>query len=271
MDQEEAWDESAETLLLEWAEKSAGLRWLHMQAAKRMNLFNDLLSVPVVITSTLAGLGQLSEDSCGKTLTVLLTIVNLASAVLISTQRYVGPAEKASTHAAVASDYSKLYRKIAAQLSLPKRRREPVIEFCTACRTEYDRLVSSSLDVPQACIRSFKKRFAANTQSAPEVVSGGIETIRTRRPSASEVLEQVIVAPMDTTATGAGVQMPAGVPNRGRRMRRASTVINDALIAPGTSITPFQSTRLPDVSRAPAPRNRESYQPEGEEQSTREL
>jgi len=30
-------------------------------------------------------------------------------------------------------------------------------------------------------------------------------------------------------------------------MRRASTVINDALIAPGTQITPFQSTRLPDL------------------------
>lgn len=140
-----------------------------------------------------------------------------------------------------------MYRRIAAQLSLPKRRREPVIEFCTACRTEYDRLVSSSLDIPQACIKNFKKRFAANTQHAPEVVSGGIETITARRPSTAEVLEQVIVSPEDTTAAGGVVHMPAGVPDRGRRMRRASTVINDALIAPGTMITPFHSTRLPDL------------------------
>ncbi len=92
------------------AEKAAGLRWLHMQASKREKLWNDLLSVPVVVTSTLAGLGQLSANSCGKTLTVLLTIVNLASAVLISAQRYLSPGEKASTHAAIAADYSKLYR-----------------------------------------------------------------------------------------------------------------------------------------------------------------
>ncbi len=112
MDREDVWEESSEVLLLEWAEKAAGLRWLHMQASKREKLFNDLLSVPVVVTSTLAGLGQLSADSCGKTLTVLLTTVNLLSAVLISTQRYLSPGEKASTHAAIAADYSKLYRYI---------------------------------------------------------------------------------------------------------------------------------------------------------------
>ena len=90
------------------AEKAAGLRWLHMQASKRYKLWSDLLSVPVVITSTLAGLGQLSEDSCGKTLRLLLLTVNLASAVLVSTDRYLCPGEKASKHAAIASDYSKV-------------------------------------------------------------------------------------------------------------------------------------------------------------------
>lgn len=105
---DEVWEESSEILLLEWAEKAAGLRWLHMQASKRYKLWNDLLSVPVVITSTLAGLGQLSADSCGKTFTILLTIINLTSAVLVSTDRYLCPGEKASTHAAIASDYSKV-------------------------------------------------------------------------------------------------------------------------------------------------------------------
>lgn len=79
------------------AEKAAGLRWLHMQASKRYKLWNDLLSVPVVITSTLAGLGQLSADSCGKTFTILLTIVNLTSAVLVSTDSTSGVVHKAGT------------------------------------------------------------------------------------------------------------------------------------------------------------------------------
>lgn len=122
-----------------------------------------------------------------------------------------------------------------------------MIDFCTACRTEYDRLVSNSLDVPQACIKKFKKRFAANSQHQPEVVSGGIETIQPRRPSASAVLEQVVVSSEDNAAAGQGVRTAVGEPNRARRFRRASTVINDALIAPGTQITPFRSTRLPDL------------------------
>ena len=144
-----------------------------------------------------------------------------------------------------------MYRKIAAELSLPKRRREKVVDFSTACRTEYDRLVSNSLDVPQACIKNFKKRFAANSQHQPEVVSGGIETIRARRPSASETLEQVVVSSEDDAAAGGGVRTAVGEPNRARRFRRASTVINDALISPGTQITPFRSTRLPDNPSQP--------------------
>ena len=138
-------------------------------------------------------------------------------------------------------------RKIAAELSLPKRRREKVVDFSTACRTEYDRLVSNSLDVPQACIKNFKKRFAANSQHQPEVVSGGIETIRARRPSGAETLEQVVVTSEDNAAVGGGVRTAVGEPNRARRFRRASTVINDALISPGTQITPFRSNRLPDL------------------------
>ncbi len=78
-------------------------------------------------------------------------------------------------------------------------------------------------------------------------MSGGIETITARRPSTFEVLEQVVVTSEDNTAAGGGVRAAAGVPDRRRRTRRASTVINDALIAPGTRITPFRSTRLPDL------------------------
>ena len=247
-DDDENWSESAEQQLLTWAEKAAGLRWLHVEAGRLEKYLNDAVSVPVVILSTLAGLGSIVSNNCSGWVSVAFTVINLLNASLVSLQRYLSPGEKASTHNAIAADYSKLYRRIAQELSLPIRRREKCIDFTTACRTEYDRLVSSSLDVPSCVVRRFKKRFASTEQAQPEVVSGGLEQIpqRQRRPTA---IPEVAQGPIDAAALGQAVRTGPGMPPAGsRKMRRASTVINDVLQNPAITPQVYRSTRLPDIS-----------------------
>ena len=246
-DDDDVWDERDELLLLTWAEKAAGLRWLHVEAGKLQSYLNDALSVPVVILSALAGLGSITNNACSGWIGVAFTVINLANATLVSFQRYSEPGQKASTHKAIAADYSKLYRSVAQQLSLPIRRRENCVEFTTATRTEYDRLVSSSLDVPACIVRRFKRRFAATEQAKPEVVSGGIEQIPHRRPTEVPVLptEQ---GPLDAAAMGGAVTQGPGLPPAGsRKMRRASTVIQDVLKQPGVPLQLYRSTRLPEA------------------------
>lgn len=246
-DEEDGWGDRDELLLLTWAEKAAGLRWLHVEAGKLESYLNDALSIPVVVLSALAGLGSITDNGCSGWIGVAFTIINLANAALVSLQRYMEPGEKASTHKAIAADYSKLYRSVAQQLSLPVRRRENCVEFVTATRTEYDRLVSSSLDVPACIVRRFKKRFAATDQAKPEVVSGGIEQIPHRRPTEVPVLptEQ---APLDAAGLGGAVTRGPGLPPAGsRKMRRASTVINDVLAQPGIPLQLYRSTRLAEA------------------------
>lgn len=242
--EEESWTPGAETILIEWAEKAAGLRWLHMEASKRAKYMEDLLSMPVVITSTVAGIGSLASNGCGtklgQVLNYVLIGINLLNAVLVSMQRYLEPGSKAAAHSAIANDYASLYRKISLQLSLPVYRREKCIEFSITCRTEYDRLVSGSLSVPDKVIRKFKQKFASSGQHQPEVVSHGADAITS--PVTAVVRQDALQAtidashpPEDRAALGRSIG-PAD-----RRVRRASTVIQDVYAHPGTQITSFHT------------------------------
>ena len=253
-DDDEEWSEGTELALLAWAEKAAGLRWLHLEAGKLERLLNDAVSVPVVILSTLAGLGSITDNNCGKPwINIAFTVINLLNATLVSLQRYLEPGQKASTHTAIAADYSKLYRSIAQELALPPRRRERCIEFTTATRTEYDRLVSSSLEVPSCVVRRFKKRFAAADQAQPEIVSGGLERIPQRAPTQNRDQHQVVSAVLEegtveAAALGGAVTPGPGRPPVGqRRMRRASTVIQDVLANPAVGMQIYRSQRLPEL------------------------
>lgn len=255
IEDDEGWTEGAENTLLTWAEKAAGLRWLHVEAGKLQGLLNDVVSVPVVILSTLAGLGSLVDNGCSRTwVSIAFTVINLLNAALVSLQRYMEPGQKASTHKAIANDYSKLYRTIAQEVSLPVRRRENCIEFVTACRTEYDRLVGSSLEVPSLVVRRFKRRFASTNQAQPEVISGGLEQIHRNHqaPHLTQNMQEVADGPMDVAARGGAVTAAPGLaPAGSRKMRRASTVINDVLTNPGIRPEVYRSQRLPDLPERP--------------------
>lgn len=126
-----------------------------------------------------------------------------------------------------------LYRRIALTLSLPQGRRGSCIDFVAACRTEYDRLVSSSITIPQSQIKRFKAKFKSIHHS-PEVVTGGIGTVTTH----GEMSE---MQPEDRH----GRQQPT---TEQRRLRRASTILQDVLINPVGNLP-----RRPEQAPPPPP------------------
>lgn len=120
-----------------------------------------------------------------------------------------------------------LYRRIALTLSLPARRRGSCIDFVTACRTEYDRLCSSSITIPQSQIKRFKKKFAS-VHHSPEVVTGGVGTI-----SAHGEIHEVQARP-----------------HKSSRPRRASVMLQDVIINP---VGNLQRHGQEKPARAPSP------------------
>ncbi len=121
----------------------------------------------------------------------------------------------------------KLYRKIALELSMPKYRRGRCFEFMLACRTEYDRLVSTNLQPPGFVIKRYKKQFKSVAHK-PEVVNVGLEQVHVAHDPPDQPPEEIGTEGLPITRVH-----PHG---RRHRARRASTVLQDSIIDPGKAM-----------------------------------
>lgn len=215
------WTARQEALLVEWSVKASGLRWLHTEAAGFYSIVADCITIPTIVISTGAGITALKE-TCGGTLSIAVGCLNLLAAFIISMNRYYTPSDKARDHKAAASDYSKLFRRIQAELSMEVGHRTRCLEFVTACRAEYDRLVSQGAPIPGFVIARYKRQFA-EVHHKPEIVNVAVEELG-RGPEEGGVSRAHEAAVAHPTRTVFG------------RTRRPSTVLQDHLIDPGTAM-----------------------------------
>ena len=56
-DEQGEWNEKQEKLLIKWADKAAGYRWLHNHARLFYKKRNDWLAYPSIIIASLTGVG----------------------------------------------------------------------------------------------------------------------------------------------------------------------------------------------------------------------
>ncbi|RZK84614.1 MAG: hypothetical protein EOO66_23350 [Methylobacterium sp.] len=90
--------------------------------------------------------------------------------------------------------------------------RGPCLAVVTACRAEYDRLVSQGAPIPGFVISRYRRRFA-EVHHKPEIV-------------------QVAVEELGETGTNPH-EAVAAPPRRAVRLRTASTLLQDHIIDPG--------------------------------------
>lgn len=91
-----------------------------------------------------------------------------------------------------------------------------------ACRTEYDRLVSTDVQPPGFVISRYKRQFKTVTHK-PEVVNVGIEEVHVAHGTAHDPTPGF---------EGLPIAKPHIQGHRRHRARRASTVLQDTIIDP---------------------------------------
>lgn len=115
-DEDDCWSREQEEMLVSWAEKAAGLRWLHMESQKHYKTINDILSLPVIVITTVAGVSSFVSNACNPAWNIVFAVVNLSGTVLVAAQRYLDPSTNAGAHEQIASDYSKVMHILVAHL-----------------------------------------------------------------------------------------------------------------------------------------------------------
>ena len=177
------WCPKQEKLLIGWAEKAAGYRWLHNYSRMFYKKQNDWLSYPCIIISSITGVGgfavlspndQTMSDSKKQQIIAVqyfIAFLNGLAGILTSVSKYNKSTKMMETHSAMCVQWSKFYRNIEMELSLETEHRGEVNEFVSKCRQEYDRLLDDSPDIPSNSIDAFNMTFP-DKENKPDVCNG---------------------------------------------------------------------------------------------------
>ena len=178
------WCDKQEKLLIKWAEKAAGYRWLHNHARLSFKKTNDYLAYPSIIIASITGVGgfavlnpsgnsDLSNDMKVRIIAIqyFFAFLNVMGGILTSISKFSQSLSLSEGHSAMCIQWSKFYRNIDMEISLDTKHRVSVVEFVMKCREDYDRLLDDSPDIPAETIQAFLKQFP-DKENKPDVCNG---------------------------------------------------------------------------------------------------
>ncbi len=159
--QELIWHGQQEDILKDWAEMAASYRWLHSRSYNEFKKQNMYFALPVIVISTITGTANFAQSSFPPSVQpyapALIGFFNLTAGLITTIAQFLRVSEQMEGHRASSVEYGKLARNIEVELSLPAHERSSSgLEYIKKCRTEIDRLIEQSPDIPMAIIKSFQ-------------------------------------------------------------------------------------------------------------------
>ena len=183
-DPECTWCDKQEKLLIRWAEKAAGYRWLHNHSRIFYKRQNDWLAYPSIIIASITGVGGFAvlnpsgnDGVSSETKTRIIIIqygfacLNVLAGILSSISKFSQSLSLSEGHSAMCIQLSKFYRNIDMELSLDVKHRANMVDFIMKCREDYDRLLDEAPDIPSISIQAFMIQFP-DKENKPDVCNG---------------------------------------------------------------------------------------------------
>lgn len=187
------WTTKLEDYFASTGEKAHCLSWVHKQSESLYSSRRTWIDLPVIVGSGViaflnAGSSSLFEDP--KISSVALGVGSLAVGVLNTLGSYFGWAKRAEGHRISSIHYSKLYRFITVELSLPREERMRPHDFLKYVKDQYDRLQEISPIIPTKVIAEFQRKFKHETEISKPEEANGLEKITIYRKSDEEEEEK---------------------------------------------------------------------------------
>jgi hypothetical protein len=170
------WNHKLEEYFASTGEKAHCLSWLHKQCEVLFSWMTAFIDLPVIILSSIIGainIGSKSLFSESSNAPIILGSASIFIATLTSIGTYFSWSKRAEQHRISYIYYSKMYRYLSVEMSLPRHERVKPKDLLKYIRNEYDRLSEISPLFPRSIIKKFNDKFKNETQiSQPEEVNG---------------------------------------------------------------------------------------------------
>ena len=158
------WHKQQELILKRWSEIGASYRFLHEKSFIKFEKQNMGFAIPVIVISTITGTANFAQGSFPESwkdyVPLVIGFFNLAAGLITTIAQFLRVSELLEGHRSASIAYSKFSRNISVELSLPvKERTCGGTEFINTCRTELDRLIEQSPNIPDDVIKIFIKQF----------------------------------------------------------------------------------------------------------------
>ena len=176
------WSVQLETLIAREAEKCRGLAWIHQRAELHQNYRNNIIQIPVIVLSTIAGTASVGSTTLFGDKTQLAAIaiggVSIFVGVLNTLGSYFSFAKRAEAHRIAYIQYSKLFSQIAIELALPRDERMPPPQLLKLIRDSMERLSETTPSSPKSIINQFNSEFKDVEDIAMPSETNGLEKVK---------------------------------------------------------------------------------------------
>jgi hypothetical protein len=171
------WNDQLERILSNEGERALCFSWLHNHAQKRYSRFDDFVVVPVMFLSLITGFLSASTGTVipsNTTTSAALGAMSVFIGMLNSIGSKYAWAKRSEGHKIAAMTYSKLYKFIVIELTLPRKERMTAGDMLKVIREQLERLAETSPQVPEDSIKAFNLKFEHSTPdiSKPEITNG---------------------------------------------------------------------------------------------------
>ena len=185
------WTNILEEYFASTGEKAHCLSWLHKRAEAMFSHRTIFLDLPTIIIGAVNGFMSVGAKQIFPNddfASVYIGVIALFVSLLNTINSYFSWSRRAEGHRISALQYSKLFRFLAIEMSLPRSQRMSPAELLKYTKEAYDRLSEISPLVPSTIIEDFQKKFADpkyKTISRPEETNGLEHIVIFREPEES--------------------------------------------------------------------------------------
>ena len=170
------WHPQQEKILKAWGEAAACYRYMHYQAYCSFKNLSMKFTIPLIIVSTVTGTANFAQETFPPSVQPFVPSaiggLNLITAIATTIMQFLKINELMEGHRVASVQYGKISRTIRLELTLPLSERTlNGTNMIENMRTEYDRLIEQSPNVPQKMIDAFEREFPDdNAFFKPEIM-----------------------------------------------------------------------------------------------------